>query len=157
MTIELIAIGKTDLGEVSSLFDIYAKRVSRYVKFSFTTLPDVRVSKKTAPAVVKRQEGEMLLRRIGDGDYVVLLDEQGEEMRSREFASWLDKRIAAGGKRICFIIGGAYGFSDDVYARSDSKLSLSKMTFSHQIIRAIFAEQLYRAFSIINNEPYHND
>lgn len=157
MTIELIAIGKTDLAEVGSLFEIYAKRIARHVKFSFTVLPDVKTSKKSVPAQVKRQEGELIMRQIGDGDYVVLLDERGEEMDSREFASWLDRRMAAGGKRICFIIGGAYGFDEAVYRRADFKVSLSKMTFSHQIIRAIFAEQLYRALSIIHNEPYHND
>ena len=99
----------------------------------------------------------MLLRQFADGDYVVLLDEKGDEMRSIDFSMWLQKRMNSGLRRLCFVIGGPYGFSKEVYARSDGKLSLSRMTFSHQIVRAIFAEQLYRAFTIIRNEPYHHE
>ena len=99
----------------------------------------------------------MLLRQFGEGDCVVLLDEKGEQMRSVDFAVWLQKRMNSGLRRLCFVIGGPYGFSEAVYARADGKLSLSSMTFSHQIIRAIFAEQLYRAFTIIRNEPYHHE
>ncbi|MDE5815423.1 MAG: 23S rRNA (pseudouridine(1915)-N(3))-methyltransferase RlmH, partial [Alistipes sp.] len=102
-------------------------------------------------------EGEALLRQFADDDYVVLLDEHGEEMRSVEFAAWLQKRLNSGRKRIVMVIGGPYGFSDAVYARADAQLSLSRMTFSHQIVRAIFAEQIYRAFAILNNEPYHHE
>ena len=98
-----------------------------------------------------------LLRQFGDGDYVVLLDERGDEYRSIDFAYWLQKRMASGIRRLVMVIGGPYGFSDEVYARADTKLSLSKMTFSHQIVRAIFAEQIYRAFTILNNEPYHHE
>ena len=102
-------------------------------------------------------EGASLLRQFGDGDYVVLLDERGDEYRSIDFAYWLQKRMASGIRRLVMVIGGPYGFSDEVYARADAKLSLSKMTFSHQIVRAIFAEQIYRAFTILNNEPYHHE
>lgn len=157
MTIELIVIGKTDMREVEALVEMYAKRLNRYVRFAVTTLPDVRTTKSTAPSRQKRSEGEMILRQIADGDCVVLLDEHGEEMRSLEFAMWLQRRMNSGVKRLVLIVGGPYGFSDEVYARADAKLSLSKMTFSHQIVRAIFAEQLYRAFTIINNEPYHHE
>lgn len=157
MTIELIVIGKTDMREVEALVAMYAKRLNHYVRFVMTALPDVRTTKSMAPSRQKRSEGEMILRQIVDGDYVVLLDEHGAEMRSMEFASWLQKRMNSGVKRLVIVVGGPYGFSDEVYARADGKLSLSKMTFSHQIVRAIFAEQLYRAFTIINNEPYHHE
>jgi len=157
MTIELIVIGKTDMREVEALVDMYAKRLNRYVRFAVTALPDVRTTKAMAPSRQKKSEGEMILRQIADGDYVVLLDEHGEEMRSLEFARWLQKRMNSGVKRLVIVVGGPYGFCDEVYARADGKLSLSKMTFSHQIVRAIFAEQLYRAFTIINNEPYHHE
>ncbi|MDE6711107.1 MAG: 23S rRNA (pseudouridine(1915)-N(3))-methyltransferase RlmH, partial [Alistipes sp.] len=102
-------------------------------------------------------EGAAILRQLSDGDYVALLDERGEEMRSVEFAGWIQKRMNSGVKRLVLVIGGPYGFSDEVYARADARLSLSRMTFSHQIVRAIFAEQLYRAFTILNNEPYHHE
>ena len=102
-------------------------------------------------------EGEAILRQLADGDYVTLLDERGEEYRSVEFALWLQKRLNSGVKRLVLVIGGPYGFSDEVYARADGRLSLSRMTFSHQIVRAIFAEQIYRAFTILNNEPYHHE
>ena len=101
--------------------------------------------------------GEAILRQLADGDYVTLLDERGEEYRSVEFALWLQKRLNSGVKRLVLVIGGPYGFSDEVYARADGRLSLSRMTFSHQIVRAIFAEQIYRAFTILNNEPYHHE
>lgn len=157
MNIELIVIGKTDMREVEALVEMYAKRLNRYVRFAVTVLPDVRTTKSMAPSRQKRSEGESILRQIVDGDYVVLLDEHGAEMRSMEFAAWLQKRMNSGVKRLVLVVGGPYGFSEEVYARADGKLSLSKMTFSHQIVRAIFAEQLYRAFSIINNEPYHHE
>ncbi|MBP3455320.1 MAG: 23S rRNA (pseudouridine(1915)-N(3))-methyltransferase RlmH [Alistipes sp.] len=157
MTIELVVIGKTDMREVEALVDMYAKRLSHYARFVFTVLPDVRTTKSMAPSRQKSSEGEMILRQIADGDYVVLLDEHGEEMRSMEFAAWLQKRMNSGVKRLLIVVGGPYGFSEQVYARADALLSLSKMTFSHQIVRAIFAEQLYRAFTIINNEPYHHE
>jgi Uncharacterized conserved protein len=105
----------------------------------------------------KTKEGIKILLSVGKDDYVVLLDERGKEFRTVEFAEWLEKRIAAGGKRIVFIIGGAWGFSEEVYSRADLSLSLSKMTFPHQLVRLLFAEQLYRAFTIIKGEPYHHD
>lgn len=157
MTIELIVIGKTDSQEVASLVEMYAKRVNFYCKFSLTTLPDVRNTKSLTAKQQRTAEGEAILRQLTDGDYVTLLDERGTEYRSVEFALWLQKRLNSGLKRLVLVIGGPYGFSDEVYARADSKLSLSRMTFSHQIVRAIFAEQIYRAFTILGNEPYHHE
>ena len=110
-----------------------------------------------APSRQKQLEGEMILRLISDGDWLVLMDERGRQFTSMEYADWLQKRMLSGVKRLAIVIGGPYGFSDEVYKRANEKISLSKMTFSHQIVRAIFAEQLYRAFTILNNEPYHHE
>lgn len=157
MTIDLVVIGKTDFDAVMSLMEMYMKRINRYAKFSVITIPDLRNTKNISETSQKKQEGEMLLRQFAAGDYVVLLDDKGSEHTSVRFAGWLQKRMASGVKRLVFVIGGPYGFSDEVYARADEKLSLSRMTFSHQIVRTIFAEQLYRAFTILNNEPYHHE
>ena len=157
MNLELIVVGKTDMKEVSALVDMYSKRINHYAKFSITYLPDLRNTKNLSEQQQKIAEGEMLLKDITTGDYVVLLDEAGEEMRSVAFAQWMQKRMNSGVRRLVLMIGGPYGFSEAVYARANGKLSLSKMTFSHQIVRAIFAEQIYRAFTILNNEPYHHE
>ena len=157
MNIEVIVVGKTDMKEVSALVDMYSKRINHYAKFSITYLPDLRNTKNLSEPQQKVAEGEMLLKDITVGDYVVLLDEAGEEMRSVAFAQWLQKRMNSGVRRLVLMIGGPYGFSEAVYARANAKLSLSKMTFSHQIVRAIFTEQLYRAFTILKNEPYHHE
>ncbi len=157
MQIELIVIGKTDSQEVAALVELYAKRVNRYCRFAVTTLPDVRNTRHLTARQQCTAEGEALLRQFGEEDYIVLLDEHGEEMRSVEFAAWLQKRLNSGRKRLVWVIGGPYGFSDAVHVRADARVSLSRMTFSHQIVRAIFAEQLYRAFAILNNEPYHHE
>lgn len=158
MVIELIVIGKTDSKEVASLVEMYARRVNFYCKFAVTAPArhpqhqESSVSNSSARPKAKRS-----WRQLSDGDYVVLLDERGDEMRSVEFACWLQKRMNSGVKRLVLVIGGPYGFSEEVYKRSDARLSLSRMTFSHQIVRAIFAEQIYRAFTILNNEPYHHE
>ncbi|MBR2367648.1 MAG: 23S rRNA (pseudouridine(1915)-N(3))-methyltransferase RlmH [Alistipes sp.] len=157
MNIELIVVGKTDMKEVEALVAMYAKRLNHYVRFAITTIADVRNTKKLSEAEQKRLEGEAILRQLTDADYVMLLDERGAELRSVEFAELLQRRMSAGTKRLVFIIGGPYGFSDALYSRCDSSLSLSRMTFSHQIVRAIFTEQLYRAFTILRNEPYHHE
>lgn len=157
MNIELIVIGKTDSKEVAALVEMYAKRVNFYCKFAMTVLPDVRNTRKLSERQQQAAEGEAILRQLTDGDYVTLLDERGEAYRSVEFAVWLQKRLNSGVKRLVLVIGGPYGFSEEVYRRADAKLSLSKMTFSHQIVRAIFAEQIYRAFTILGNEPYHHE
>jgi 23S rRNA (pseudouridine1915-N3)-methyltransferase len=154
MVIDLVVVGKTDSREVAALTETYLGRVNRRVKCSLVVLPDVRA--KLPPAELRRREGEMLLASFASGDCVILLDDAGDAHTSTGFAAWLEKRMASGLRRLVFVVGGAYGFSPEVYARADGRLSLSPMTFSHQIVRAIFAEQLYRAFSIINNEPYHH-
>lgn len=157
MNIELIAVGKTDMEEVASLVAMYARRINFYCKFSITTLPDVRNTRKLTAKQQCTLEGESILRQTTEGDYVVLLDEHGDEMRSIELAEWIQKRMNSGIRRLVIVIGGPYGFSEAVYARANAKLSLSRMTFSHQIVRAIFTEQLYRAFAILNNDPYHHE
>lgn len=157
MQIELIVIGKTDSQEVAALVDMYTRRVNHYCRFSVTTLPDARNTKNLTTRQQRTAEGEAILRQLAEGDRVVLLDERGDELRSVEFALRLQQRMNSGTKRLVIVIGGPYGFSDEVYKRADAKLSLSRMTFSHQIVRAIFAEQLYRAFAILNNEPYHHE
>lgn len=157
MNIELIVVGKTDMKEVEALVTMYSKRLNHYVKFAITTLADVRNTRKLSETEQKRLEGEQILKLINDSDHLMLLDEHGAELRSIEFADMLQRRMSAGTKRLVFVIGGPYGFSDAVYQRANSKLSLSKMTFSHQIVRAIFTEQLYRAFTILKNEPYHHE
>ena len=157
MNIELIVVGKTDMQEVQALVAMYSQRLNHYVRFAITTIADVRNTKKLSESEQKRLEGEAILRLINDSDYLMLLDEHGAELRSIEFAELLQRRMLAGTKRLVFVIGGPYGFSEMVYQRANSKLSLSKMTFSHQIVRAIFTEQLYRAFTILRNEPYHHE
>ena len=153
----MIVVGKTDMKEVEALVTMYTKRLNHYVRFAITTIADIRNTKKLSEAEQKRLEGEAILRLINDSDHVMLLDEHGSEFRSIEFAEMIQRRMSAGTKRLVFVIGGPYGFSDAVYQRANSKISLSKMTFSHQIVRAIFTEQLYRAFTILKNEPYHHE
>lgn len=157
MNIELLVVGKTDMKEVEALVAMYTKRLNHYVRFAITTIADVRNTRKLSETEQRRMEGEAILRLINDSDHVMLLDERGAELRSIEFAELLQRRMSSGIKRLVFVIGGPYGFSDALYQRANSSLSLSKMTFSHQIVRAIFAEQLYRAFTILGNEPYHHE
>ena len=157
MNVELIVVGKTDSKEVDALVEMYTKRINHYIKFGITYLPDLRNTKNLSEAQQKSGEGDMILAALQSSDFVVLLDEGGKEFRSVEFAAWVEKKMASGLRRLVFVIGGPYGFSEAVYGRADTKLSLSKMTFSHQIVRAIFAEQLYRAFTILRNEPYHHE
>ena len=157
MNCELIVVGKTDMKEVEALVAMYTKRLNHYVRFAITTIADIRNTKKLSEAEQKRLEGEAILRLLNESDHVTLLDEHGAELRSIEFAELVQRRMSSGVKRLVFVIGGPYGFSDAVYQHANSKLSLSKMTFSHQIVRAIFTEQLYRAFTILKNEPYHHE
>lgn len=157
MVIDLITVGKTDSEEVAALVTLYQKRINRYVKFSVVSLPDVRNAKNMPEDALKNEEGVKILKLISDGDYLVLLDDKGSQYASPEFAGWLQKRMNSGLRRLVFVIGGAYGFSQAVRERANDAVSLSRMTFSHQIVRAIFAEQLYRAFTILNNEPYHHE
>lgn len=157
MQIELIVVGKTDSKEVGALVEMYLKRINHYCRMAITTLPDIRNTKSLTTAQQSRSEGERILALVQESDFVVLLDERGAEHRSVEFAEWMGKRMSSGLKRLVFIIGGPYGFSEEVYRRANQQISLSRMTFSHQIVRAIFMEQIYRAFTILNNEPYHHE
>jgi 23S rRNA (pseudouridine1915-N3)-methyltransferase len=146
---------------VAAIVADYSKRISRRARFGVVMLPDVKRTAKTPPATIMRAEGEMLLKQFSSDDYVVLLDDKGVQYDSVEFAAWLGRRLsgegaASGMRRMIFVVGGAYGFAPEVRARSNESLSLSRMTFSHQIVRAIFAEQLYRAFTILSGEPYHH-
>ncbi len=155
MKITLLAIGKTNSAEIRNIVDDYSKRINRYVKFEAVYIENSQ-QKFSDNEKQKIKEGEHILKKLQAGDYLILLDERGKEYNSVQFAEQLNLLFNQSIKNICFVIGGAYGFSEEVYARSNAKISLSRMTFSHQIIRAIFTEQLYRAFTIINNEPYHH-
>ena len=155
MKITLLAIGKTNSAEIRNIVDDYSKRINRYVKFEAVYIENSQ-QKFSDNEKQKIKEGEHILKKLQAGDYLILLDERGKEYNSVQFAEQLNLLFNQSIKNICFVIGGAYGFSEEVYARSNAKISLSRMTFSHQIIRIIFAEQLYRSFTIINNEPYHH-
>ena len=157
MKISLLTVGKTDVKWAREGLDLYVSRLSHYVPFTLEEIPELKNVSALSRDQIKEKEGELVLKRIKDADELVLLDERGRELRSVELASWLQDRLARGGRDLVFVIGGAYGFSDKVYDRADGKLSLSRLTFSHQMVRTIFAEQLYRAFTIIKGEPYHHE
>lgn len=157
MKITLLTVGKTDVKWVKEGLDLYVSRLSHYAPFQVREIPELKNVSALDKEQIKVKEGELILKSLSPSDEVVLLDEGGRELRSVEFASWLEERFSRGSRDIVFVIGGAYGFSKEVYARADSKLSLSKMTFSHQMVRTIFAEQLYRAFTIMRGEPYHHE
>lgn len=152
-----MVVGKTTTANLRSGIEEYAKRVNRYIPFDIVELPDIKTSRKLTEAKQKETEGEMMLSRIQPSDYVVLLDEHGKEMTSREFSQNLEKKAQTVAKQLYFIVGGPYGFSPEVYSRANEKLSLSKMTFPHEMVRLFFVEQLYRAMTIQRNEPYHHD
>lgn len=157
MNIQLLVIGKTDKSYIETGIDEYAKRINRYSKFDLKIIKDIKNTKNLSESVHKKLEGDKILENINTTDFVVLLDENGKQPNSRGFAEFLNKVLVSGNKNLIFVIGGPYGFSQEVYDRANAKISLSMMTFSHQLVRLIFAEQLYRAFSILNNEPYHHD
>ena len=157
MKISLFFTGKTSFDFIEKGITEYEKRIKRYVNFEIKIIKDVKVGKKMPPGVLKKKEGEHILKELKDSDFLILLDEKGKQYTSREFAKFIENNTITGTKRLVFVVGGAFGFSEAVYKRANSKLSLSKMTFSHQPIRLLFAEQLYRAFTIIKGEPYHND
>ncbi len=156
MTIKLVGIGKTDDPEIQKLTDVYIKRLQFYNKFEYDFIPDIKNSKNLDENQQKMKEGELILNKVSPSDFVVLLDENGKQFSSEGFSEYIQKRLNSGLKQLIFVIGGPYGFSEAVYARADSKISLSKMTFSHQMVRLFFTEQLYRAFTILRNEPYHH-
>lgn len=156
MKISLLTVGKTNYPFVAEGCTLYFNRLKHYCKFEFVELEDVKKAGKLSPDQLKIKEGDKILNRLDKQDFVVLLDEKGQSFDSVQFAAWIEQKQTQSTGHVFFIVGGAYGFSPAVYERANLKLRLSKMTFSHQIIRAIFAEQLYRAFTIIKGEPYHN-
>ena len=157
MKISLVVIGKTDANYFSEAIREFQNRLVHYIPFEMQVIPDIKNAKNLSESQQKEKEGELILKAIQPGDVVVLLDEHGKEFRSIEFADWVEKKMHTVNKRLVFIIGGPYGFSPSVYAAAQEKISLSKMTFSHQMIRLIFVEQLYRAMTILNNGPYHHE
>lgn len=157
MKIALLMIGKTDARYFAEAIDEYRQRLTHYVPFEMQVIPDIKNAKSLSESQQKEREGEMLLKALQAGDYVVLLDERGKEMTSKQFASYLEKKMGSVSRRLVFIIGGPYGFSEALYKIANEKLSLSQMTFSHQMIRLLFIEQIYRAMTILNGEPYHHE
>lgn len=157
MKICLLVIGKTDADYIRAGIGEYEKRLTRYVPYEMKILPDVKNAKNMSESLQKEKEGEMILGELQPTDWVVLLDEKGKQYTSVEFSDFLAQKMLVGIKRLVFIVGGPYGFTGDVYTRGNDKISLSKMTFSHQMVRMIFAEQLYRAMTITRGEPYHHE
>ncbi|MFC4739583.1 23S rRNA (pseudouridine(1915)-N(3))-methyltransferase RlmH [Flavobacterium ponti] len=156
MNIKLIAIGKTDNKNLQTLIEEYTKRLSFYIKFDLEIIPDIKNVKNLSEAQQKEKEGELILSKISATDNLILLDENGKTFSSIGFSEFLQKKMNAGIKTLVFVIGGPYGFSETVYQKANGKVSLSEMTFSHQMVRLFVIEQLYRGFTILKNEPYHH-
>ena len=156
MKLVLLTVGKTDVPWVREGLQLYAARIQHYVRFEVKEIPELKNAGALSEEQIKAKEGALILKEA-EGMDMILLDEHGREYRSLEFARELQNRFVHGGKDICFVVGGAYGFSPEVYGKASGKISLSKMTFSHQMVRTVFAEQLYRAFTIIRGEPYHHE
>jgi 23S rRNA (pseudouridine1915-N3)-methyltransferase len=157
MKVELWVVGKTSFDYLNEGIDIYEKRLKYYLTFALQIIPDLKQRKSLSAEEIKTKEGEAILKKLKPDDYLILLDERGKMQTSLQFADMIDKFAIQGSKRIIFLIGGAYGFSEEVYERSQRKISLSQMTFSHQMVRLFFIEQLYRAMTILKNEPYHHE
>lgn len=156
MNIRLLTIGKTDNKSLQTLIDDYTKRLSFYVKFDLEIIPDIKNVKNLSEAQQKEKEGELILSKITPTDHLILLDENGKTYSSVGFSDFLQKKMNAGTKTLVFVIGGPYGFSETVYQKAQGKVSLSEMTFSHQMVRLFVIEQIYRGFTILRNEPYHH-
>lgn len=157
MTIKLIAIGKTDSRELQQLIETYIGRLKHYIRFEFCIIPDIKNVKNLSEDQQKIKEGELILKELNPTDQVVILDEKGKDYTSVQFSEFLQKKMNSGCKQLVLIIGGPYGFSEELRKKAISKISFSKMTFSHQMIRLFVVEQLYRGFSILKNEPYHHN
>ena len=157
MQIKLIAIGKTDDKQLIALIERYESRLKHYIKFSFDIIPDIKNVKNLSEKQQKEKEGELILKKIANTDVLVLLDEKGKDFTSVGFSDYLQKKMNAGIKQLVFVIGGPYGFSEAIYKKAQGKVSFSKMTFSHQMIRLFVVEQIYRGFTILKNEPYHHE
>ena len=157
MRVAFIVVGKTADKRFVDLIDEYVGRLGHYIGFDFVTIPELKNTKSLTTDQQKQQEGDLILRQLQAGDHVVLLDEHGRELRSIEFSRYMEQKMQTVPRRLVFVVGGPYGFSPAVYAKAHERLSLSKMTFSHQMIRLIFVEQLYRAMTIMRGEPYHHE
>lgn len=157
MKITLLTVGKTDKDWVRQGMDIYISRLKHYIPFSVVEIPELKNVSSLTKDQIKTREGELILKNVRPADDLILMDERGKQYTSVELAKVIQDKISYAGKDMVFVIGGAYGFSDAVYQRADSRISLSKMTFSHQMVRAIFVEQIYRAFTIMRGEPYHHE
>ncbi|MBP3614821.1 MAG: 23S rRNA (pseudouridine(1915)-N(3))-methyltransferase RlmH [Bacteroidaceae bacterium] len=157
MRITLLVVGRTVDNNITSGIADYVKRLSHFTQFDTEIIPELKNARKLSEAQQKEQEGELILKSFAPGDHIVLLDEGGREFRSTEFAAWIEHKQNISTRRLVFVVGGPYGFSQKVYSAANEKLSLSRMTFSHQMIRLLFVEQLYRAYTIINHLPYHHE
>lgn len=156
MQIKLIVVGKTNKKYLIEGEDEYEKRLKHYIRFEEDVIPELKKVKNLSESEIKEKEGKLILSKITNADYLVLLDENGKEYNSVGFSKFLQKQLNSGVRKVVFVVGGAYGFSDEVYSRSNAKIALSQMTFSHQMVRLFFKEQLYRGFTILKNEPYHH-
>ena len=157
MKITLLVIGKTDNKHLIQLIDDYQKRLNHYVKFTLEVIPDIKNAKNLSKEQQKEKEGELILQKLQQGDQLILLDEKGKEFTSVQFSAYLQKKMNTGLKRLVFVVGGPYGFSQEVYQKALGKISFSSMTFSHQMIRLFVVEQIYRAFTILKGQPYHHE
>ena len=153
----LLTVGKTDINSIAIEIDKYTKRIGHYLPFSMEVIPDIKNKRNLSQAEQKQKEGDLILSKLHSTDYVVLLDEGGRLFNSNQFAQHIEKKKNTIARKLVFIIGGPYGFSDAVKGRANEKISLSKMTFTHQMVRMIFVEQLYRAMTILSNQPYHHN
>lgn len=153
----LIVIGKTTDARFTALIQEYVDRISHYIPFNIEVIPELKNAKNLSIDQQKEREAELLQKQFQPGDYLVLLDEHGRERRSMDFAQWMQKRMASSPKRLVFVVGGPYGFAQQIHRMANEEISLSQMTFSHQMIRLLFVEQIYRAMTILNNEPYHHE
>ena len=157
MKVEFWVIGNTSFPYLKEGTSIYEKRLKHYIPFEYNVIPDVKNAKNMSKEQLKTKEGDNVLKKLDKGDWLILLDERGKELSSLKFASYFDNLLQQSHKRLIFLVGGAYGFSDAVYQRANGKISLSKMTFSHQMVRLFVIEQIYRAMTILRNQPYHHE
>ena len=157
MKITLLTIGKTEDKYLLEGLDIYLKRLKHYISFKILEIPELKGTKSLSREQQKSKESELIFKNIHSTDHVILLDEKGQEFSSKQFSTFLNKKMVGGQQHLVFIVGGPYGFSEEIYLRSNEKISLSRMTYSHQMIRLLFTEQLYRAYTILKGEPYHHD
>lgn len=156
MKVEFWVVGKTQFKYLREGIEIYEKRMTKYLPFQTVTLPDIKNAKNLTSELLKEKEGKMILEKLEKGDLLILLDEKGKTFTSEKFALWVEQKLQHSARKLIFLIGGAYGFSEDVYQRAQFKIALSNMTFSHQMVRLFFIEQFYRAQTILKNEPYHH-